>query len=169
MINDHMSSSQRCVELLQQIETLRLNPYDDQTGKPITAWCKGATIGFGHLILEHEWPKFRYGLQALFEAEELLETDLEPLEETIRQAVIAPLNQQQFDALTLLAFNIGAPRFRQSSAVRLINDPRAVTPYVTLESAWMAWNKSQGQINQGLINRRACEWRVWKLGIYERW
>lgn len=168
MINDHMSIGPKGLQLLKDVETLQMEAYDDQTRKPISEWCKGATIGYGHLIPEHDWPRFVDGI-SMNEGDNLLHADLAPLEATIRQAIIVPLTQQQFDALLLLAFNIGAPRFRTSSAVRLINDPRAVTPYVSLEAAWKAWNKSQGQVNQGLINRRECEWTVWKSGIYERW
>jgi len=36
--------------LLKSIEKLRLKPYDDQTGKEISSWVKGATIGYGYLI-----------------------------------------------------------------------------------------------------------------------
>jgi GH24 family phage-related lysozyme (muramidase) len=168
MINDHLSISSHGLQLLQAVETLRLSPYDDQTGEPITEWCQGATIGYGHLIAEYDWQRFKYGIQP-GQAVDLLSDDLQSFEAIIRKAIIAPLAQQQFDALAILAFNIGASKFRSSSAVRLINDPRAVTPYVSLESAWKAWNRSQGKINDGLINRRNCEWNVWRLGVYERW
>lgn len=46
-------------DLLKKIESLRLNPYDDQTGKDISAWVKGATIGYGHLILQNEWDVYK--------------------------------------------------------------------------------------------------------------
>lgn len=36
--------------LLKNIEKLRLKPYNDQNGKEITSYVKGATIGYGHLI-----------------------------------------------------------------------------------------------------------------------
>jgi lysozyme len=38
--------------LLKEAEALFLAPYDDQTEKPTSVWVPGATIGYGHLILE---------------------------------------------------------------------------------------------------------------------
>ncbi|EJW1430094.1 lysozyme, partial [Campylobacter jejuni] len=40
--------------LLKNIEKLRLKPYNDQNGKEITSYVKGATIGYGHLIGQNE-------------------------------------------------------------------------------------------------------------------
>lgn len=168
MINDHLSISDKALGLLKGIEKLRLKPYDDQTGRPIAEWCSGATIGYGYLIPESEWPKYAAGISKQ-QAVALLEKTLRPTENTVRRAIVVALEQHQFDALVLLAFNIGGPKFRTSSAVRMINDKRAVTDYVTLEAAWLVWNKSHGQENDGLKNRRACEWRVWDEGVYERW
>lgn len=47
--------SQTGRDFLKSIETARLDPYDDQTGKKIKEWNRHATIGYGHLILESEW------------------------------------------------------------------------------------------------------------------
>ena len=38
--------------------------------------------------------------------------------------------------------------------------------YPTLESAWKAWNRSQGKTSNGLINRRQNEWNMYNQGIY---
>jgi hypothetical protein len=46
--------SKQGINLLKYIEKLRTKPYDDQTGKKITAWVEGATIGYGHLIKKAE-------------------------------------------------------------------------------------------------------------------
>ena len=114
MINDRLSISAKGLELLKGIEQLMLKPYDDQTKKPIDEWCKGATIGWGHLIPHSDWARFKNGI-GIVTAMDLLALDISPLEMVIRKAVIVPLTQNQFDALLLLAFNIGSPRFRTSS------------------------------------------------------
>ncbi|ETW95567.1 MAG: hypothetical protein ETSY1_30090 [Candidatus Entotheonella factor] len=57
-----MDFSTKGQDLLKKIESLRLNPYDDQTGKDISAWVKGATIGYGHLILQNEWDVYKNGI-----------------------------------------------------------------------------------------------------------
>lgn len=168
MINDHLSLSQQGLALLKSIETLRLKPYDDQTGQPIAEWMPGASIGYGYLIAEVDWPKFANGIDKS-RAAALLEKSTTSAKYAIHHAVVVPLTQQEFDALVLLVFNIGVGAFRKSSVLKLINDPRAVTDYPDLESAWKAWNKSQGEINEGLENRRDCEWKIWQRGIYQRW
>lgn len=168
MINESLTLSTEGRELLQAVEKLSLLPYDDQTGDITREWCKGATIGYGHLITPGEWPKFANGISKE-QAVELFEKDLAPFEQAIKKAIIVPLKQNQFDALVILAFNIGETKFRQSSVVRMVNDPRAVTSYPTLESAWKAWNKSQGEVMKGLVNRRACEWGIYSKGVYQRW
>ena len=69
----------------------------------------------------------------------------------------------------MLAYNIGVSGFTNSSAVALINNPSASTPYSSVESAWKAWNRSQGLVSQGLINRRNAEWGVYSNGVYKKW
>lgn len=167
MINDHLHISAPGIALLKTLEGLRLKPYDDKTGQPVTEYCQGATIGYGHLIAEKRWPRFKAGISKA-DAAALLVKDLKTVENTVRHAVIVPLVQHPFDALVLLAYNIGPSKFRTSSAVRMINDPAAVTNYPTLEEAWKAWRRSQGKENPGLVNRRAAEWQLYSQGRYER-
>ena len=79
------------------------------------------------------------------------------------------LAQNEFDALVIFAFNVGASAFKGSAVVKLVNDPKAITLYINLEAAWKAWNKSQGKVMSGLNNRRNCEWKIYADGIYESW
>lgn len=156
--------------LLMQIETLRLKPYDDQTGKEISVWTKGATIGYGHLIKENEWITYKGGITEP-DANTLFKRDLSPFEAAVRTKITAGLKQNEFDALVILAFNIGAGEngFAGSSVVKIVNDPNAKTAYKNLELAWKAWNKSQGEVNKGLENRRLCEWKIYSEGTYKKW
>lgn len=151
---------------LKLVEALRTRPYDDQTGLPITSWCRGATIGYGHLISRADWPRYRFGISQE-QAEELLLADLAPFVDGVVAKVQVALQQHQVDALTLLAFNIGLNSFRNSSVLKMINGGRSTYP--TLEAAWKAWNKSQGQVMQGLVNRRAAEWTIYSQGVYPSW
>lgn len=167
MINDHLYPSGPGIVLLQDLEACRLQPYDDQTGKIITSWGFSATIGYGHLILIHEWNKFKNGISPGM-AIELLMSDITSRERAIKQAITVPLQQHQYDALLMLVFNIGTEPFKHSSVVKLINDQQAVTKFASLEQAWKAWKRSGGKIMPGLVNRRACEWRLYSQGIYER-
>jgi len=49
-------------QFIRDYEHVRLKPYDDQTGKPITKWKEGATIGYGHKFPGEDWPKFKDGI-----------------------------------------------------------------------------------------------------------
>ena len=143
-------------------------PYDDQTGEPITEWVKGATIGHGHLISESQWGQFQNGITEA-QADALLSQDLSSAVSSVNDALTTNVNQQQFDALVILRYNIGSANFRSSSVLKMINNPSKKTSYPTAELAWKAWNKSQGKVNQGLINRRNAEWNIYSKGVYERW
>ena len=156
-------------QLLKDIEALRLTPYDDQTGLPITEWIEGATIGYGYLISESEWNQYRDGITEA-EADQLFDQTITRYVDTVNRFIKVNLAQNQFDALVLLAYNIGPRAFEISSAVKFINDPSYLSDnFSNLESAWKAFNISQGKVNQGLVNRRNAEWNIYANNVYERW
>jgi type VI secretion system secreted protein VgrG len=154
--------------LLKGVETLRLEPYDDQTGTAVDKWVKGATIGYGHLIRKGEWATYEDGITEA-EAAALFDADVAPYEAAVGLSITIGLQQHEFDALVIFAFNIGKGGFVGSSVVKLINNPKAITPYAGVEAAWMAWSRSQGKVMRGLYNRRRCEWQIYKQARYERW
>ncbi|MFK7766474.1 MAG: peptidoglycan-binding protein [Mariniblastus sp.] len=162
------SVSARGTDLLKSIEQLRLTPYNDQNGQDISAWVEGATIGYGHLISRGEWATYAGGITAA-QAEALFVSDLQPYASAVQSGVTATITQNQFDALVILTFNIGIGGFQRSSVLKLVNNPAAQTPYSSLEQAWKAWNKSQGNVMQGLINRRNAEWNIYSQNIYQTW
>lgn len=133
--------------------------YDDKTGKPVDVnktLPSGATIGYGHLIKANE--DFRNGISEA-KATELLRSDIIMSEQGINNLVHVPLNQNQFDALVLLVFNIGIKNFEKSTVLKYLNNPNFYSSaYPNLESAWMSWNKSNGYTVAGLTNRRKQEW-----------
>lgn len=156
-----MKLSKNGIKLLSKWEGCRLMPYDDQTGKTIDYWTDTATIGVGHLIHEDEWRKFESGISQEY-ADKLLAIDIEPRENTVNHALEVEVNQSQFDALVIFVFNIGSSGFVNSSARKIINDPKHHgTGYDNLETAWKAWNKSKGKVMEGLVNRRLKEWSLY--------
>lgn len=165
--NGEMRISHEGINMLTMLEANVLYPYDDKdkNRKPIKSWCKGATIGIGHLICKAEWGKYKNGISTI-QSEILLTQDLKRFEKAINETIKLELNQQQFDALCMLTFNIGVAGFKGSSVVKMINDPKAKTSYRTLEDAWKAWNKSDGHVVIGLINRRKKEWTLYGHGAY---
>jgi LysM repeat protein len=83
----------------------------------------------------------------------LLRTEVARFEQVVANNVTRPLTQNQFDALVSFAYNIGETGFRESTALRRINagDMAGGAQAMT----W--WNKSDGNVVQGLVNRRADE------------
>lgn len=160
--------SEKGLNWLKGVEKLSPYPYDDQTGKPITQWCKGATIGYGHLIRKSEWSKFSGGIPNDTTAEQLLLEDLEPATVSVRQ--IPHLTENQFDACVILAFNIGVETFETSTVYKyLCFNGYKSQKYPDIRHAWEAFNKSQGKFNRGVMNRRLAEFDMFEHGVYRYW
>ncbi len=145
-------------QFIKSYEGLRTKPYDDQTGKTITAWNKHATIGYGHLISQDEWETYKNGITKE-QANVLFDTDVTRFIQTVKNTIKTKLEPYQMDALVSLAVNIGPSRFKGSSIVKLINGEPG-SDYTNKKDAWLAWNLSNGKISQGLINRRNAEWKM---------
>lgn len=141
--------------------------YDDKTGKPIDInkpLPRGATIGYGHLIRPGE--DFTNGITENV-ATELLRTDICVAECAVRNNIAVSISQNQYDALVMLAYNIGAKNFAKSTVVKYINNPKFHSAiYPTLESAWLAWTRTQGEVSGGLRNRRQSEWQIYAYAGY---
>ena len=163
-----LGPSHAAIELLKKVERLRLKPYDDQTNLEITVWVPGATVGYGHLISRVEWPMLKTGIKQE-EANALFERDLAPFVSLLRRKVTRLLRQQEFDALLMLAYNIGGAAFSRSTVLALVNTAPFPTTAHELEMAWKAWSRSQGRVMRGLERRRNCEWNIFTRGIYEAW
>jgi lysozyme len=141
---------------IKRWEGLRLTPYMDQAGH----W----TVGWGHKMDAHD-PK--HGTITLDRAKDLFRIDSVRCQDAILQEVHRDLTQQQLDSLVALEFNIGYLAFHQSTLLRFLNlgygDDR-------LEEWWKAWNKitiaGKKDVDNGLVNRRAAEWAVWKWAHY---
>lgn len=157
MIKPATDVSEKGRDFLLRHEGYRLEPYRDTAGK----W----TIGVGHLLLPGE----PLGAWSHEKVETALRQDMAKGVVAIRNEVRIPLTQPKFDALASLVFNIGVPRFRQSTVLRLINSERASEAEV--ENWWTRWDKvtkPDGRVVQdkGLTNRRAAEWALWSRGDY---
>ena len=103
--------SESTITLIKSFEGVRNKPYYDSEG-----WL---TTGVGHLIKPHE----THLITNLSDDQvhNLLRSDLRGCEETIEKSVRVSINQNQFDALASLCFNIGQYRFSVSRVVYLLN------------------------------------------------
>jgi LysM repeat protein len=79
-----------------------------------------------------------------------------PFEQVVANNVKVPLTQNQFDALVSFAYNIGEGAFLDSTALRKIN----AGDLAGGAEAMKLFNKSGGQVIQGLVNRRNDEVRL---------
>ena len=94
------------------------------------------TIGVGHLIKADE-PHLKDATLTDEQVEELLKSDLKWCSEAVESAVRVPLQQNQYDALYSLCFNIGETNFRKSTVVKRINE----NDIQGAADAILMWNK----------------------------
>ncbi|EBH1518730.1 lysozyme [Salmonella enterica subsp. enterica serovar Pensacola] len=130
------------LELIKTSEGLSLRMYYNPAGLQ--------TIGYGHLIKPDE--KFNCEIKAK-EAEYLLKKDLKQAEEIIHSVVTVGLNQNQFDALVALIFNIGSGNFRNSTLLKYLNQG----DYSKAADQFLVWDKAGGRKLPGLTHRREVE------------
>lgn len=125
--------------------------YNDSAGIP--------TIGFGHVIKPNE----EYTSITDGTAEAILLKDLSPTERMVNTKVTVHMNQNEYDALVIFAFNtdcIGA------TMLELLNKE----DYKGCAEEFKRWNKitvnGKKVVCQGLNNRRTAEYRLFTLGEY---
>lgn len=138
-----MKTSESGRKMIEDFEGVRLKAYQDQRG----IW----TIGVGHT------EGVKQGDTCTFaKADAWLAEDLSVAEAAVTRNVTVPLNQNQFDALVSLTFNIGSGNFAQSTVRRLLNENNVQGA----ADAFMMWKKTGGEDNPGLVNRRTIERRL---------
>jgi hypothetical protein len=89
-------------------------------------------------------------------AQEFFEQDTNWVEAAIAKLVKVPLNQNQYDALASLIFNIGEGAFSKSTLLRKLN----AKDYEGAANEFVRWNKQAGKVLNGLVKRRAEEMAV---------
>jgi lysozyme len=136
-----MNISHNGLEFLIRQEGKRLAPYKDSAGK--------LTIGVGHLIKQGEHFDFITDAQC----EELLKNDLATTENAINRYVKVKINQNQFDALCSLVFNIGTGAFYTSSVLRFLNK----NWIEDAADAFLLYKNAGGAFSKGLYARRQRE------------
>ncbi len=135
-----MTTSPNGRKLIESFEGLRLTAYLDQRGI--------ATCGYGHTA------SVKMGDTCTPEqADEWLAGDLATAEGAVNRLVKVPLTQNQFDALVSLCFNIGQGNFAESTVLRDLNGGYIIPAACAI----LDWNKTNGQVNSGLVNRRNAE------------
>ncbi len=112
----------------------------------------GYVVGFGHRVLDGEVSGLTED-----EAEDVLKSDLAPIEDFINSQVHASMTQSQFDALCSLVFSIGPKAFLSSNMLHDLNRGQVIEA----SNGFDMWRK--GNINgrvyvvDALVRRRTAE------------
>ena len=139
--------SQKGLDLIKQFEGLKLKPY----------LCPAniATVGFGNTYYP-DGSKVKLTDPAITaqKAEELLKFLVQSYEKGVDSFCRDDINQNQFDALTSFAYNVGVGNLQKSTLIKKVNlNPN--DPAIRLE--FMKWNKGAGKVLAGLTRRRQAE------------
>ncbi|MBP7662274.1 MAG: lysozyme [Shewanella sp.] len=134
-----MKASQNCITLIKEFEGFKSKAYRCPAGV--------ITIGIGHT----SGVKITDTVTFL-QAEEMLRDDLIWAERAVNN-IKSSLNQNQFDALVSLVFNIGAGAFAKSTLLKLLNKSN----FAAAAAEFSKWNKVSGKPSVGLTRRRAAE------------
>jgi len=134
------------IDIITRFEGFSSNPYLCPASIP--------TIGYGST-------RYSDGIKVQLTDEPLTENEamllllntLEIYENSINKNVIAPINQNQFDALVSFVYNVGTGSFTKSTLLKKLN----MADYVGASLEFLRWNKAGGKVLNGLTRRRAAE------------
>ncbi len=140
-----MRTSKAGIELIKSFEGFQ--PLSTSIGKG--RWV----IGYGHV------KGARQGLRISRENAEavLRDYDLPPIEAAISRRVLAPIHQNEFDALVSFVFSIGIAAFERSEVLERLN----TGDFLAAAEAMGAWRKARVNghpvVIDALVRRRASE------------
>ena len=143
-----MKCSDRGIALVKEFEGFRPTVYADAGGK--------ATVGYGHLLRRGE----TFGTLSEAVATELLCRDLEVAEACVDDAVDAPLQQCQFDALCSFVYNVGCRAFQKSTLLQKLNR----MDYSGAGYEFPKWSRVGVTQSPGLLRRREAELSLFMSG-----
>ena len=141
------------IALICSFEGLKLKAYDDGVG----VW----TIGFGTTIYPNGIKVKKGDTCTEAQARGYMIHDLKIFESAVNSAVTISINQNQFDALVSLAYNIGTNGFKNSTLVEELN----ANKIRSAAAQFNVWNKGGGKVMQGLVNRRAEERKLFEKAL----
>lgn len=128
----------------------------EREGNKLTAYQDGGgvwTIGVGHTSAAGK-PTVTKGLKiTAAQSDEILSRDLKDVEKAVLKGLKVLVTQNQFDALVSLAFNIGNTAFTKSTLLEKLN----AGDRAGAADQFLVWNKDNGKVVQGLVNRRKSE------------
>lgn len=178
-LNENLKYSDQGMSLTENAETLVLFVYPDPASplaKALQArglWQR--VLAGGAIPLElgslngapwtggwgHTGPDVRPGMVITRDmAVDWLRADVRGAEAVVKRDVKVALNQEEYDALVDLVFNIGSGNFDTSTLLRKLN--AGDTDGAIAEFA--RWNLAGGKVLAGLVKRREAERVLFQLG-----
>ena len=152
---DEMHLSEEGYSLLEKLEGYSPELYSLNDG--------GYTIGFGFFVPYSEGTKWRKGV-SWEEAERLIHQKVPAYENQVKAFINIKLSQKEFDALTMLAYNLGG----FSKATSIVNDINNLEGYDQLQADWKRFIHSKApNVSKGLMNRRKDELGVRSISDYQ--
>lgn len=136
-----MRISLSALEKLKRLEGFRAKAYVPVPGDVPTigyGFTKGVKLG---------------DMMTRQDADARLIEELRPYEQGVWKVCTVMPNQNQFDAMVLLCFNIGVAGFQKSTVLKAHNRG----DFQAAARAFGLWNKSGGKVYAGLTRRRAEE------------
>jgi lysozyme len=131
----------------------RFEGFVDHAYKPV-AGERYWTIGYGHY-----GPDVHKGDHiTVNEAKLLLKGDLKEAADAVRSRVKVKINQNHFDALVSLTYNIGSGGFAGSTVLRQLNAGH----FRRARWAFLMWVYGASGKLLGLVRRRRAEMKLWK-------
>lgn len=147
-----MKLSPKGFMLIAEFEGLRLEPYyatAEEKDKGIV------TIGYGSTFYEDGTKvKITDSPITKTQALRLLQLVADKFAVKVADLIDKPINQNQFDALVSLAYNIGLGNFAKSTVLKLVN---ANSTDANIKHYFLVWNKQAGKVLNGLTTRRQKE------------
>ena len=147
-----MKISENGLKLIQEFESFEAKPYLDSArvwtigygstyypnGKPVTGWDKPITREYAETIQRH-----------------VISKDFEPVINELLEKEIASgfVNQNMYDAIVSLTYNIGTSGFKRSSVLKLLKQGDKFNA----GNAFLLWNMAGGKVLKGLVRRREKE------------
>lgn len=140
-----MKISKQGINLLKHFESYEMKAYKC----PGDVW----TIGWGFTRINGR--KVREGdIMTLDEADVELKKQLRMYENVVKKVImIKKVNQNQYDALVSLCYNIGGSSFRRSSIIKEVNSRN----FIGACRVFNLWSRVAKKRSKGLLRRRMSE------------
>lgn len=129
------------LDLIRGFEGCRLRSYQDQKGVWTCGWgSTGPDVGANTVFTQEQ-------------ADARLEHVVSAVAAAVQSLVTVPLTDNQEAALISFAYNVGTHALADSTLLKLLNAGNEVAA----SNQFLAWDHVDGQVDQGLLNRRQIE------------